>query len=218
MGLRSLGGLVVASCVAGCAGTPTDASQPLDRACTVTDCFMERDVRDFEILDQTTLIVYVGSQRCPFKVDLRGTFCDLTFAPDINFSSPRDFNARDDDDFLGGTIGRPSSDLRICSGDLQVGVSGGVFTENSTVRQPTDRFGNERSQCQINSVEAVTDDELVELYVSHGVTAPPPPMGNGQIEVGEQAEENAPASEEGAVEPPQANAEGGSPSARVLPR
>ena len=27
---------------------------------SVEDCFLERDVRDFEVIDQTTLIVYVG--------------------------------------------------------------------------------------------------------------------------------------------------------------
>jgi hypothetical protein len=216
MGLRLIGGLVAGLCVAGCAGTATDASQPLDRACTVTDCFLERDVRDFEVIDPTTLVVYVGNQGCAFQIELRGTFCDLTFAPEVYFSSPREVTPGDD--ILGGGLGRPARDLRVCSGDLQIGVTGGVFTENPTVTQPTDRFGNARSQCQITSVESLTDDELVELYVSHGVVAPPPPMGAGQIEVGEQGgegEASAPAPEEGASQPP-LDAEG-RPTARATP-
>jgi hypothetical protein len=204
MGLRPIGGLVAALCVAACAGTPTDTSQPVDRACTVADCFFERDVRDFEVIDQTTLIVYVGNQRCPFQIELRGTFCDLTFAPDISFNSPRDLETRPD--AVLGTVGRSSSGLRICSGDLQIGVDGGVFTDDPTATQPNDRLGNPRSQCQISSIESMTDDELVELFVAHGVIAPPPPMGSGEIEVGEQddeaadpttPEENAPAAPAG---------------------
>ncbi len=50
--------------IAGCASSPTDDTAAIDRACTVADCFFERDVRDFEVIDGTTLIVYTGSQRC----------------------------------------------------------------------------------------------------------------------------------------------------------
>jgi hypothetical protein len=210
MSLRPIGGLVAALGVAGCAGTPPDTSQPLDRACTVADCFFERDVRDFEVIDQTTLVVYVGNQRCPFQIELRGTFCDLTFAPDIAFDSPRDLETRPDG--LLGTVGRTSSGLRICSGDLQIGVNGGVFTDDPTAAQPNDRLGNPRSACQISSIESMTDDELVELFVAHGVIAPPPPMGSGEIEVGEQeAEETDPTQPvEGAPTVPAAE-----PTARV---
>jgi hypothetical protein len=38
----------------------------------------------------------------------------------------------------------------------------------------------------ISSVEALTDDQLIELYVRRGVVAPPPPMGPGKIQVGDQ--------------------------------
>jgi hypothetical protein len=37
----------------------------------------------------------------------------------------------------------------------------------------------------------VTDDELLQLYVDHGVAPPPPPMGSGKIEVGEQDEKDS---------------------------
>jgi hypothetical protein len=185
--------LVGALVVAGCAGTPTDPSQPLERACSEATCFFERDIRDFEVVDQQTLVVYVGSQRCPFKIDLTGTFCDMTFAPELYFRSPGQVEREESRDVFGEPIGRPSSDIRICAGDLQLSVDGGTFTENRSdvLNVPTDRFGNARGQCQVLDIEPMTDDELVELYVAHGLTAPPPPMGSGEIEVGEQDEEAA---------------------------
>jgi hypothetical protein len=180
-----------------------DTTQPLERACTVKDCFTERDVRDFEVIDQTTLIVYVGSQRCAFQVELRGTFCDMTFAPEIFFRHPNDIERNDERDVFSGSS--PSSqlgNLRVCSNDIGVSVDGGVFTEGSTTQstQPGDRFGNRRSECQISSVASVTDDELVQLYVDHGVP-PPPPMGTGQIEVGEQDGDETASPEQTPAEP-----------------
>jgi hypothetical protein len=176
----------------GCAGSPTaDNSSPLDRACATDDCFYEREVRDFEVVNQTTLVVFVGNQRCPFQIELRGTFCDMSFAPDIYFDNPNEIRRDSDTDPF---IGSPSSrlhDFRICSNDITVGVSGGVFTESPTNTQPPDRYGQERSDCHISSVTALTDDELVELYVSRGVVAPLPPMGTGEIEVGDQEEQGA---------------------------
>jgi hypothetical protein len=175
-----------------------DTTQPVDRACNVQDCFIEREVRDFEVVDQTTLIVYVGSQRCAFRIELRGTFCDLTFAPDIYFHSPNDFERNDDRDVFIGSPSRRLGDLRVCSNDIGISVDGGVFTENTQSSQPPDRFGNRRSECQIANVTSITDDELVQLYVDHGVASPPPPMGSGEIEVGEQndaGDESAPGGE-----------------------
>jgi hypothetical protein len=208
-----IGGMLLA---AGCASSPTaDDSQPVDRACTSEDCFYEREVRDFKVVNQTTLIVFVGNQRCPFQIELRGTFCDLSFAPDIYFNHPGELNRDSDSDpFLGSPSSRLHA-LRICSNDINVGVSGGVFTENPSTTQPPDRFGNERSDCQISSVTALTDDELVELYVDRGVVAPVPPMGTGDIEVGQQEERqgsDAPAPAEDAPEQSTPAAESGPPA------
>jgi hypothetical protein len=159
--------------VAACASNPADNTQPVDRACSVSECFLEREVRDFEVIDDTTLIVYVGGQRCAFRIELDGTFCDMTFAPEVYFRSP---------------AGRVT-DERICTYDRQIGVDGGPFTESMDNTQPPDRFGAPRSQCRILSVASITDDELIEIYVERGVTAPPPPIGPGQIEVGDNADE-----------------------------
>jgi hypothetical protein len=184
MRLIMVGGALVA---AGCASTPTANNEPVERACGVSDCFLEREVRDFEVLDDDTIVVYVGSQRCAFQIELRGTFCDLTFAPELFFRSTRE-DLNQDREAFGAPLAGDRTNLRVCSNDLSIGVDGGPFTESQTVgsAQPVDRFGNPRSQCQLQSVASITDDELVELYVEHGVTAPPPPIGPGRIEVEEQ--------------------------------
>ena len=156
------------------------------------------------------MIVYVGSQRCPFKVELQGTSCDMTFAPSLSFHKdeilPRDPAT---DAFGSPSLSRTGTD-RICSNDIQVGVDGGFFTEgpadthidNSALARierggtldsegrRLDRFGNRESRCKINSVESLTDDSLIELYVKRGVLPPPPPIGQGQIEVGPQKDES----------------------------
>ena len=183
---------------AGCASSPTaENSEPADRACSREECFYERDVRDFEVINQTTVVVFVGNQRCPFQIELRGTFCDLSFAPDIYFTHPNEINPDSDrDPFVGSPSSRLQA-LRVCSNDINIGVSGGVFTENPINTQPPDRFGNEPTDCRISSVTALTDDELVELYVDRGVVAPLPPMGTGDIEVGDQEEQGVATPEQG---------------------
>ena len=201
--------------VAGCASTPVDDSQPLARACSVSECFSQREIRDFEVIDPTTLIVYVGSQRCAFKVALRGTFCDMTFAPSVIFHKD-EIGAREDSLFGDAITGHnPTGTDRICSNDIQVDVDGGVFTESvDKSALPTDRFGNRRSQCQIESVESLTDDGLVELYVKRGVVPPPPPIGQGQIKV-EPRDGSEPAATPDNPVPPEPQA---APSADGEPR
>ena len=86
MRLTTIGAALI---VAGCAGTQTaDSTQAVKRACGGTSCFYEREVRDFEVVNHTTLIVYVGAQRCPYQVELTGTFCDMDFAGELYFDSP----------------------------------------------------------------------------------------------------------------------------------
>ena len=70
-------------------------------------------------------------------------------------------------------------------------VEAGRFTESSTTNVSTDRFGNPRTDCQVLTVTSITDDELVEFFVGRGVVPPLPPMGTGEIEVGEQEDQEA---------------------------
>jgi hypothetical protein len=85
---------------------------------------------------------------------------------------------------------RERRDLRVCSHDLSIMVHGGRFTESGSAPVTRDRFGEPRieAECRIASVTSITDDQLVELYVGRGVVPPLPPIGTGQIEVGEQDE------------------------------
>jgi len=163
------------------------------RACSVEECFFERDIRDFEVIDQTHLIVYTGSERCAFHVELRGTMCDMTFAPEVYFT--RNGEMPDSGVVLGGGPADPfetarhnDRHLRICNNDMAISVHGGRFTESNTSTVTTDRFGNPRPSCQVMTVTSITDDQLMELYVGRGVVPPPPPMGTGDIEVGDPDE------------------------------
>ena len=211
-------GLLAITCAAQGQRGKRDETGAVNRACTVEECFREADVRGFEIIDKTHLIVFVGQQRCAFQVELRGAFCDLTFAPEVNFRRDNEVpmiytqrprgefeepsrivpraNSRDMDPFEQQQ--RERRDLLVCDNDLTVQVNGGVlFTESAGQDLPTDRFGNPRSDCSVSSVRGITDDQLVELYVGHRVVPPPPPMGSGEIEVGQQDE-----AETAAPEPP----------------
>ena len=127
--------------------------------------------------------------------------CDLTFAPDLDFSRRGDLpssgitgtepiTGADPFDPL-DSARRNDHALRICSNDLAIQVTGGRFTESATTNVPTDRFGNPRTDCQVTTVTSITDDQLVEFYVGRGVVPPLPPMGTGEIEVGEQEEQEA---------------------------
>jgi hypothetical protein len=175
-----------------CLPHPVGDAEAGERACNVKDCFMARDVRSFDVIDKSTLIVYVGSQRCAFKVELRGTFCDLTYAPELVFSDPKDLPLSTDDPIDTSLPtqrrGRPS--LKVCDNDLGLQVTGGAFTEQTTALDPStprDRFGRAKVACQLSSVTSITDDQVVEIYVAHHVAPPLPPMGSGEIQVGNQS-------------------------------
>ena len=191
--------IAAALVVAGCAGTQTaDTTQAAKRACGGTSCFYEREVRDFEVINHTTLIVYVGPERCPYQVELFGTFCDMEFAPELYFTSPTQAAntggvSRAADAVIPASPTTPPidprsparnlSDLRICANDISINVSGGSFTNDPA----NTSNGTRKTDCQIQSVASLTDDKLMELYVRKGVLPPPPPMGSGKIQVGAQS-------------------------------
>ena len=217
LGIICLGLLVAAGATH--AQRNKDDTEAVKRACSVAKCFNERDVRDFEVIDQTHLIVYAGSQRCVFHVELRGTQCDLTFAPELYFTRtteipdgrmPRAGEPASDRGLVDPfdpieTARRERRDLRVCSNDLGVQVHGGRFTELNTASRGVDRFGEPRivTDCRVANVVSITDDQLVEFYVARGVVPPLPPMGVGEIEIGEQEEQGTqPDAAQGATETP----------------
>lgn len=192
-------GLLAAVAAHGQRGSKDDDTAATKRACAVTDCFSESAIRDFEVIDQTHLIVYVGPQRCAFHVELRGALCDMSFAPELYFRRQNELPdgrqpSRDADRF-GRAVDpfdipeierRERRDLRICAYDLGIQVHGGRFTESgSQATRQVDRFGNPvvDTDCRVANVRSITDDQLIEFYVARGVVPPLPPMGTGEIEI-----------------------------------
>lgn len=112
---RIVRSLVIAAvlAVAGCATTATDSGQTVIRtACDQrAECFYQRAVRDFKVLDNTTLVVFVGGERCPYLVTVDGFFCNLRMSAFISF---RDF------------------DGQICSNDRSYIVAGPFTREDET--------------------------------------------------------------------------------------
>jgi hypothetical protein len=197
-------GLLAAVAAYGQRGSRDDDTAATKRACGVADCFLERDIRDFEVIDQTHLIVYVGAQRCAFHVELSGTLCDMSFAPEVHFRRQNELPDGRPRALGDGPLSRSGGDpfdpiemdrrerrdLRICSNDLGIQVHGGRFTESPAPTRQTDRFGNPTftAECRVSNVRSITDDQLIEFYVARGVVPPLPPMGTGEIEIGAQEE------------------------------
>lgn len=155
--------------------------EPLER-CSVTDCFNRDQVRDFEIIDKTTLLIYVGARRCPFLVELSGTFCDLTFLPGgpVNFRRRREEML--DADATGAARSSTIVERRICANDFSVGIDEGPFSTSSGGESavPPNQY-----PCMLQDVTSLTDDQVVELFVERGFVLPPPPFGRGEISVEE---------------------------------
>lgn len=201
LGILCLG--VLAMATAHAQRNKDDDTGATKRACSVEECFFARDIRDFEVVDQTHLIVYTGPQRCAFHIELRGTMCDMTYAPELYFSRNGEIPVSGPTAAIGPGGGPTRSaatafdpletarsndrHLRICDNDMAIQVHGGRFTESAS-NVTTDRFGNPRPDCQVMTVTSITDDQLVEFFVARRVVPPPPPMGAGEIEVGDQAE------------------------------
>lgn len=201
--MKSVAGLLPLI-VAGCAtGGQTTSDADSAESCSVTDCFFERDVRDFDIIDRNTVVVYVGQQRCPFVVELQDVTCDATFAPAIAFFQT--------------ALGRmdrltPLQAGRVCATTRGLVLYAGIpapsllqqqdaFESRLGARRPeglprSDAFegsfpvdANSDDVCRVTDIRSITDDQLVELLAE--VNAPPPPVGEGELEVPEEGEKGA---------------------------
>ena len=174
-----------------CTTASQTSDQPPDR-CPTTDCFSQQQVRDFEVIDSTTLVLYVGNQDCPFLVEFTGSFCDLTYAGSTTLIFRPDSLHED--------FGSDIRLSRICARDIGIGVDQDPFnTDPGESNLP----GNTLA-CHIRNVESMTDDELLELYVNRQGVPPPPPVGTGQITVPDEESAEAGAAEgteEGAATP-----------------
>jgi hypothetical protein len=139
---------------------PTGDAPAGERTCSIKDCFYARDVRDFRVIDRNTVIVYVGAQRCAFRLELRGAFCDLTYAPELVFNDPKDLPINEPDQRLqhqmnmtpgsAGSVSfgdvvdsnlpsqrRGRVSVKVCDNNLGLQVSGGAFSDIA-IANPTD--------------------------------------------------------------------------------
>lgn len=163
-------------------------SEPADR-CESTDCFNQTRMRRVEVVDKTTLIVYVGQQDCPFLVELTGTFCDLTFLPayDIVFR-PSVLRQSRTPTIIGGPRGAAGRGAieqpKVCASDIHLGLEQGPFTTaGGAPDEPTGL------SCRIQDVRSLTDDQRLQVYVDREIVAPPPPFGTGRVMAPEQPQE-----------------------------
>lgn len=166
--------------------------------CLNMDCFYDHQVRSFKAVDSDTMIIYIGRERCPFLVELRGFYCDANFLPDVNFFHERERRMGT----AGGTSRTNERIRRRVFGDRS-GANGALGNDradgfprndricmNNAGQYALETFGfspyiedsipSGVAECPVINVTALTDDDLVELYTQDGVP-PPPPIGNGTI-------------------------------------
>ena len=150
------------------------------KRCLEMNCFSERQVRDFEVIDRDTMVIYVGRDRCAYRVQVDSLYCDLTFLPEVDFFDVRErrvalgTGAPTADPFL--IRSQPgSSSERVCTHDPALALETFAFSDTA-VEAP---YG--RAACEVLEMDSISDDELLEVYVDEGLTPPPPPIGNGDI-------------------------------------
>jgi hypothetical protein len=183
-------------CMAACAAGPAVAAKKdrQARRCDVSQCFRQRDIRDYQVIDDDTLVVFTGARRCAFVVELRGFQCRLDFATQIAFlrrtpgtiDSRGPFPGQDPTDIFGIDRGgrspyQPAS--RVCAYSPRLVVYAGPVDVGS--RGPPPGIGE---ACDVADVRSITDDELLEIYVERHLTPPPPPSGPGELSVAGQDE------------------------------
>ncbi len=81
--------LLVPLMLAGCAGTAPSPNLANGPICNQdARCFYQRNIRSFRVLDNRTVVVLVGRDQCPFKLELDGFFCNLNMASFLSFNDP----------------------------------------------------------------------------------------------------------------------------------
>lgn len=167
--------LATLSVAGGCASTAPDTGiEPLRAACNLrTNCFNPNNIRAYQPLDDSTVIVFVGPNRCPFRVAIDGFFCSLRGSASIAFL-----------DF----------DNQICNLDRTPVVSGPF------VRQDNDcRVREVEALNDDELIEAFAESGIVEPLPASGSgelivvqEQPPQPAAEAGDETGTQAPDEVP--------------------------
>jgi hypothetical protein len=186
--MRSSTGLLFCGAIFGSALLAQPAQAQSNR-CLTSECFREGRIRDFNIIDRGTLIVFVGQDRCAFKIEVDELACNLTFLPEVAFFDRRekrmDYLLRPrtptedalDNKYDGAVSGNPgSSTRRICTNSTTLALKTQGFADDIG-----DGLPPSEAPCRILSIDAVTDSELLELLVDEDLILPPPPVGIGDI-------------------------------------
>jgi hypothetical protein len=183
-----------ATCIAG----PTYGQS---NQCGINECFLERQIRDFEVFDRGTIVVYVGRDRCPYKIEVDQLYCNLTYLPEVEFVDRREKRI---ETVLRGGPQTDDSLLDEITDDITVGTDRGtanrrVCTYSPSLALKTQGFAAEAEgglppgdlPCRVRTITAMTDDELLELYVDQDLLPPPPPIGIGDISRTDDSDESA---------------------------
>ncbi len=81
--------LATAALITACASAPPDPNRPLEPACDQSaSCFYEHNIRSFRVIDDQTVIVLVGRNQCPFRLEVEGFFCNLSVSSFLAFNDP----------------------------------------------------------------------------------------------------------------------------------
>lgn len=182
----------------GCAAGPAVAAKDRPaRRCDASQCFRQRDIRDYEVIDDDTLVVFTGARHCAFVVKLRGAQCRLDFATQIAFLRRRPGTVGPRSPLPGSSpdpfgidrgAGRSyyESVSRVCAYSPRLLVYTGPVDAGSL--EPLGGLSGLGDACDIGDVYSITDDELLEMYVDRHITPPPPPVGPGELRVTGQDE------------------------------
>jgi hypothetical protein len=172
---------ILAATLAIAAGWSGDAGAQ-SKQCLDSECFYARQVRDFEIIDEDTLVVYVGRERCAYRVKVDPLYCNLTFLPDVEFYDARQrvFTDRmqgvdSSRDLLARQHATGAGNQRVCVYDNTLALETFNFA-NTPTQAPMGRVA-----CEVRDIAAISDDELLEVYVDEGLLPPPPPIGSGEL-------------------------------------
>jgi hypothetical protein len=129
-----------------------------------SECFNQRNIRDWQILDDSTVILFAGRERCPFIADIDSVTCDVRFLPAFLEIRKIELGSRRVTRNLSG---------RVCTYDPRLEF---VLEVQDFVNDDPTGQG-----CRIFDLRQVSDDSLVELYVDRDMLPPPPPVGSGEV-------------------------------------